>query len=166
MAGYGDNDGLSAYLAAQGLTLPVGANLDVLRQIGSDYVDSAYEAFLSCSNRTEGVMQERAWPRTGHYLNGESVPDDFIPPAWVNASYRAAYLQAVNAGWATGGTNPNRITKREKVDTLEREFFAAGEGSTSATIAPGFNVDPLINGMVSIWLCPQTRTFGSLFRVI
>lgn len=166
MAGYGDNAGFLAWVAAQGLTLPAGADPDMLRQVGSDYVDGAYEPFLTCSRRAGGFAQERAWPRAGHRVNGEAVPDTLIPPAWINASYRAAYLQSVNPGWAQGGTDPNRITKREKVDVIEREFFAAGEGATAANIAPGFNVDPLINGMVSIWLCPQTRTFESLFRVI
>lgn len=128
MAGYGSDLDFAAWLAANGLALPVGAPTPaVLRQIGSDYVDSAYEARLQCSSRTGGFAQERAFPRTGHMAGCEPVPDNLIPQAWINASYRAAYLQAVN-GFATGGYDPNRLTKREKVDVLEREFWAKGEG--------------------------------------
>lgn len=165
MAGYGTDQGLTDWLAAQGFSLPSGApSPAVLRQIGSDYVDAAYEPRLQCSRRAGGFAQERAWPREGHKVNGQEVPSDLVPQAWVNASYRAAYLQATNAGWATGGRDPNRITKREKVDSIEREFFAAEDGATG-NAAAGFNVDPLIDGMVSVWLCPEGRG-DFLFRVI
>lgn len=165
MAGYGDDIAFAGYLAGLGLALPVGAPVPaVLRQIGSDYVDAAYEPRLSCSKRTGGYAQERAWPRSGHTVSGDAFPDDLIPQAWINASYRAAYLQATQSGWASDGTDPNRLTKREKVDVIEREFFAAGEGAVQGNAAPGFNVDPLIDGMVAMFLCPQGRAVG--FMVI
>ena len=162
---YGTDEGLTAWVTAQGLTLPVGANLTALRTVGSAYVDGAYEHRLACSARTGGFTQELAFPRTGHFVNGQAVPDDLIPQAWVNASYRAAYLQATQPGWATGSANPNRVTKREKVDTIEREFFAASD-TAQADVAAGMNADGVINGMVAIWLCPTTRNPNSLFRVI
>lgn len=168
MAGYGSDIEFAAYLAGLGLTLPVDAPTPaVLRQIGSNYVDAAYEPRLQCSQRAGGFAQERAWPREGHKVNRQEVPDDLIPQAWVDASYHAAYLQAMTPGWATGGRDPNRVTKREKVDTIEREFFAADEGA-AGNAAPGFNVDPMIDGMVSVWLCPDSdqRTADSLFLVI
>lgn len=166
MAGYGDNTEFQAWLTAQGITLPTTAPTDdVLRQIGSDYVDSAYEHALQCSRRAGGFAQALAWPRTGHRVNGQSVPDDLIPQAWINASYRAAYLEATTPGWATGSVSPDRITKREKVDTIEREFFAAGEvGASDAAL--GMPSDALINGMIKMWLCGQGRDPNSLFRVI
>lgn len=160
MAGYGSDIDFQAWLTANGLSLPVGAPTpSVLRQIGSDYIDGAYEPRLQCSNRTGGFAQERAWPRTGHTVNCEPVPDDLIPQAWINASYRAAYLQATN-GFATGGYDPNRLTKREKVDVVEREFFASSEKDAQGNAAPGFSVDPLIDGWVSIWLCSTARRIG------
>ena len=65
MAGYGDDSGLAAYLAAQGYVLPEGAaTLAVLRQRGSDYLDGLYGAQFR-GVPTDGVTQERAWPRTG-----------------------------------------------------------------------------------------------------
>lgn len=166
MAAYGDDAGFAAWIASQGLTLPVGApDPAVLRQIGSNYLDAAYEWRLSCSQRTGGFSQELAWPRSGHYVNGQEVPDDLIPPAWINASYRAAYLTAVTPGWATTGTDGARQTKREKVDVVEREFFAASEAA-GTDVAPGMPSDSIINGMVSMWLCSNKRTANSLFRVI
>lgn len=164
---YGTDDGFAAWLSAQGLTLPDDAPAPaVLRQIGSDYVDNAYEHALQCSRRTGGFEQERAWPREGHRVSGQSVPSNLIPPAWVNASYRAAYLEAINPGWATGSTDPNRVTKREKVDVLEREFFAAGDNGGAALSAVGMAADGVINGMVMPWLCSQGRDINSLFRVV
>lgn len=166
MAAYGTDQGFEAWLSSQGLTLPVGApSVDVLRQIGSGYIDAAYEWKLQCSSRTGGFTQELAWPRTGHTVNGQSVPPELIPPAWINASYRAAYLTAVTPGWATTGVDGSRQTKREKVDVIEREFFSAEEAAGSS-VAPGMPSDSIINGMVSMWLCSSTRRLNDLFRVI
>ena len=167
MAAYGDDSGFAAWLASQGLTLPVGAPAPaVLRQIGSNYIDAAYEWRLSCSSRAGGFAQELAWPRSGHHLNGQSVPDDLIPPAWVNASYRAAYLTAVTPGWATTGEDATRQTRRERVEgAVEVEYFAASEAAGS-DVAPGMPSDSIINGMVAMWLCSNKRTANSLFRII
>lgn len=166
MAGYGDDDGFAAWLAGQGLVLPVAAPTPaVLRQIGSDYVDAAYGHLLMCSQKTGGWEQERAFPRTGHRVGGQLLPDDLIPQAWVNASYRAAYLEASNPGWATNTTDPSRLTKREKVDVIEREFFAAGENGQSSAVV-GMPVDGMIEGLVSPWLCSNKRRLDSLFKVI
>lgn len=160
MAGYGNDTDFQAWLTANGLSLPTGSPTPaILRQIGSDYVDGAYEGRLQCSRRTGGFSQDRAWPRTGHTVNCEVVPSDLIPQAWVNASYRAAYLQAVS-GFAQGGVDPSRVVKREKVDVIEREFFAKGDGADQGNAAPGFPVDPLIDGWLSVWLCSTARKIG------
>ena len=71
-------------------------------------------------------------------------------------------MQAVS-GWALSGSDPNRIAKREKVDVLEVEYFAIGDGAVQGNASPGFPVDPLIDGWLSIWLCPKS-TIG--FMVI
>lgn len=163
---YGTDDGFSAWLVAQGLTLPVGANATVLRQIGSNYIDAAYEARLSCSQRTGGFTQLLAWPRTGHRVNGQDVPSDLIPQAWINAAYRAAYLEAINPGWTTRGVDPSRMTQRERVDVIERAFFAPSEVPGSGDIAPGSPFDATINALVTPWLCSNTRSLNTLFLVI
>lgn len=163
---YGTDQGFQDWLAAQGLALPDTApSVDVLRQIGSSYVDAAYEYRLVCSERTGGFKQELAWPRRGHRLNGKAVPDDLIPQAWVHAAYRAAYLQATQPGWATGSVDGNRVTRREKVDVIEREFFDADQAPGSDA-APGMVSDSIINGLVLPWLCPTGRSLNSLFRVV
>lgn len=162
---YGTNQGLEDWLTAQGLTLPVGADPTVLRNIGSAYVDSAYGYKLTCSQKAGGFAQELEWPRVNHVVNGEVVPDDLIPAAWINASYRAAYLQSQTPGWATTGVDASRQTKRERVDTIEREFFSSSEAPGSSA-APGFPSDSIINGMVLPWLCSNVRRADSLFRII
>lgn len=163
---YGTNEGFESWLAAQGLSLPDDAPaVGVLRQIGSSYVDAAYEHRLGCSERAGGFSQEMAWPRRGHWLNGKAVPSDLIPQAWVHAAYRAAYLQASQPGWATGSVDGNRVTRRERVDVIEREFFAADQAPGSDA-APGMVSDSIINGLVLPWLCPIGRSLNSLFRVV
>ncbi|HEY8386231.1 MAG TPA: DnaT-like ssDNA-binding protein [Porticoccaceae bacterium] len=167
MAGYGSDEEFQAWLASQGFALPPGSPCaGTLRQIGSDYVDAAYGHLLMCSQKTGGWNQEREWPRRGHRIRGELVPDDLIPQAWINASYRAAYLQATIPGWATNQVTPGRVTKREKVDVIEREFFEADQAGGGASTAPGFPSDAVINGLVLPWLCSSVRSANSLFRVI
>lgn len=158
MSSYGSDEGFLEWLSSQGLTLPPDApSADVLRQLGSAYVDSAYEYRLQCSRRAGGFEQENAWPRVGHRVNGQSVPSDLIPQAWVYASYRAAFLNAQTPGWSTDQVTPGRITKREKVDVIEREFFAADQAGGGADSAPGFPSDAMINGLVLSWLCSEQK---------
>src|SRR5690606_30890455 len=164
---YGTDQGFQDWLAAQGLTLPDNATAPaVLRQIGSDYVDAAYGYRLTCSRRTGGWEQELEFPRTGHYVNGQLLPSDLIPTAWIHASYRAAYLNAVVPGWSTDQVTPGRITRRERVDTVEREFFSPGESGGQGNAAPGMPVDGIINGLVTPFLCSSGRSANSLFRVV
>lgn len=153
---YGTDAGFTDWLEAQGLVLPAGASPTVLRNIGSAYLDAAYEWRLSCSTRTGGFSQELAWPRTGHTYNGQTVPNDLIPLAWVYASYRAAWLESQTPGWATTGTDGTRQTRREKVDVIEREFFAPSE-SAGSDVSAGMPSDSIINGLVAPWLCSNAR---------
>lgn len=162
---YGTDDGFIEWLAAQGLPPPAG-DPAVLRQIGSNYIDAAYEARLNCSSRAGGFNQLLAWPRKNHKMNGHAVPSDLVPQAWINAAYRAAHLEDMTPGWATKGTDASRQTKRERVDTIEREFFSAADAS-GTDAAAGMPSDSIINGMVLPWLCKQgLRDPNSLFRVI
>lgn len=166
MAGYGNDLDFQTWLSDRGLSLPTGAPADdVLRLLGSDYVDNAYGWKLSCSQKSNGPSQERMWPRTKHRANGDVLPDDFIPMGWVYASYRAAWLEATNPGWTQSLVDATRQTRREKVDSIEREFFSAEEAAGS-DVSPGMPSDAIINGMVAPWLCSNTRNPNSLFRVI
>lgn len=155
MAGYGTDEGFTSWLALSGLTLPAGAPAPaILRQVGSDYIDAAYSHLLACSQPTDPFTQERAWPRVGHTYYGQPVPETLIPAAWINASYRAAWLEASQQGFASSGRDPSRLTKREKVEgAVEREFFETGKGASLSAAAPGFSVDPMIDGSLSAWAC-------------
>lgn len=162
--GYGDDASFAAWLVARGYVLPLAAPLPaVLRQIGADYVDAAYEARLGCSRRAV-ITQERAWPREGHTVNGEALSDTLIPQPWIDASYRAAWLEASQPGWTASGVDPSRATRREKADVVEREYFAPGVVGTPGApkAAPGFPVDPQIDGWLAVWLCRADRFFGFL----
>lgn len=165
MTAYGSDADFIAYLASQGLVLPSGApDALVLRTIGSSYVDSAYEPGLNCSERTDPWNQELAWPRRGAKLGRRTVPPNLVPRPWVTASYRAAWLQVSSPGWAQGGRDPSRLVKREKVDgAAEREFFEIGKGGVQSQAAPGFNVDPIIEGMVGPWLCVEEEEPSGFF---
>ena len=151
MAGYGDDTGFAAWLADAGLTVPATPTPAVLRQRGSDYLDATYAARLQCSAPTGGFDQERAWPRTGHMIYGAEIGDTAIPATWVQASYRAAYREAVTPGWATSSRDPSRMTKREKADVVEREFFEPGETAG----ASGANIDAMIEGLIGPFLCGE-----------
>lgn len=164
---YGTDQGFTDWLDAQGLTLPSGSpSVEVLRNLGSAYVDAAYEYKLQCSRRAGGFSQELAWPRTGHHVNGEPVPSDLIPAAWIQASYRAAYLNAQTPGWSTAQVTPGRITRKEQVDVISREYFSPEDSGGSGDAAPGMPSDAVINGLVKPWLCSSGRSANSLFRVV
>ena len=165
MTSYGDDDGFIEWLAAQGLPSPAG-DPAVLRQIGSNYIDAAYEARLNCSSRAGGFNQLLAWPRKNHKMNGQTVPSDLVPQAWINAAYRAAYLEDMTPGWATDQVTPGRITRREQVDVISREFFSPEDAGGGGSAAPGMPTDAIINGMVLPFLCSNTRGLNSLFRVV
>ena len=161
MAGYGTDTDFTEWLESQGLTLPDDAPSEAaLRQRGSDYIDATYEGNLMCSRRAGGYDQERAWPRSGHVAGGHSFPDDVIPPPWITASYRAAWLEATNPGWASGTIDPNRRTRREKADVLEREYFEPAGSGDGGVLG---NVDAMIQGMVAGLFCSGR---GLFFRVI
>src|SRR5690606_6584840 len=113
MAGYGTDDGFSAWLTARGYSLPDDAPAPaVLRQLGSDYIDGVYGLRFRGAP-TDGIAQERAWPRTGATANTTAIPDDTIPAAVINASYAAAYHEALNPGALAAATTGGGQVKRE-----------------------------------------------------
>lgn len=163
MAAYGDDTGFSAWLAEQGYTLPTGSPVSaVLRARGSAYVDG-YEAFWT-GYRTGGVMQELGWPRTGASVNCvQAIPSDAIPPAVINASYRAAWLDAQTPGILVGATaGPGTRVKRQKVDVIEREFFDDGKPTIGA--GPSF-IDSQIDGWLSAFVCDSSKTAAFLWTI-
>lgn len=151
---YGDDAGFEAWLETMGYELPATApDVAVLRARGSLYVDG-YERFWT-GERTGGAAQELGWPRTGARVNCTMpVPDDLIPPAVITAAYRAAWLDAETPGILSGaiGTAGTRV-KRQKVDTVEREFF--DDGAAKVGGGPTF-IDATIDGLLSQFICDDT----------
>lgn len=148
---YGTDEGFELWLETMGYELPADApDVAVLRARGSLYVDG-YERYFT-GQRTGGVMQEEAWPRTGATINcTTAIPDDVIPPAVITASYRAAWLDAETPGILIGsaGTSGSRV-KRQKVDVIEREFF--DDGKTEVGGGPSF-IDSQIDGLLGQFIC-------------
>lgn len=157
MAGYGDDSAFAAWMTENGYSLPVGApTAVVLRQRGSTYIDGMYgERFPG--KPTGGIEQERAWPRTGATIYGTALADSVIPQRVVDASYMAAYLEATSPGSLAVITDPAKRVKRQKVDTIEREFFDHGD------LAPGTIAGPvasIVDGLLAPLLEPAPVGIG------
>lgn len=155
MAGYGDDAALTAWLGATGHTLPVGApTLAVLRERGSGFVDGSYEArFVGI--RAGGFAQERSWPRSSAVLvSGETVPDDVIPFAVINASFDAAYAEASTPGSLSAAGSASSRVKREKVEgAVEVEYQASSANSNIvADLTP---VLTTVEGLLKPFLKPD-----------
>ncbi len=144
MAAYGTDDGFEAWLYEHGLDVPNDApRTDMLRARASAYIDG-YETYWT-GQRTDGVMQDRGWPRSGATLNSvTAIADDVVPLAIIRAAYRAAWLEGNTPGILAGpaGTAGARV-KRQKVDVVEREFFDDGKASVGG--GPAF-IDSIIDG--------------------
>lgn len=151
MAGYGNDQGLATWLAANSYDLPTGApTAAVLRQRGSVYIDGTY-GYRFPGTPTGGLGQERAWPRTGATIYGSTLATDLIPTRVIEASYMAAYIEATNPGSLTVIVDPSKRVKHQKVDTIEREFFEASGGSV---FAPDTPVSSLIEGILGPLIGP------------
>lgn len=156
MAGYGDNEGFTAYAAAAGYVFPDGTTepqKTAARQRGSLVIDR-YERFFS-GTRTGGYAQERAWPRTGattYY--GEAIPLNEIPVAIVNASYEAAFLELTNPGSLSPVVTGSATVKREKVGQLEVEYAASSSTSIADMVAMATPVVTVIEGLLWPFLMP------------
>ena len=132
---YGDDSGLTAWLAANGYTLPAGAPVPaVLRQRGSAYIDGLYGARFS-GVPTDGFAQERAWPRVGAEAHGQAVPSNLVPVAVINASYAAGWYEASNPGGLSAAASSSTAIKREKIDVIETEYVVgSGTALENATV--------------------------------
>lgn len=132
MAGYGDDAGLTSFLTAHGYTLPDGApSAAVLRQRGSAYIDALYGPRFS-GVPAAGYAQDRQWPRTDAVAYGEDIPEDEVPTAIIEASYHAAFAEAVAPGSLNVTLTTARRVKRQKVGEIEREFFDGGDTMEAA----------------------------------
>ncbi len=95
------------------------------------------------------VSIRSAWPRTDATIYGQALADTLIPQRVVNASYVAAYIKATAPGSLSVTVDPSKRVKRQKVDTIEREFLELGD--ISAAAAP---VSSAIEGLLAPLLVP------------
>lgn len=145
MAGYGTDDGFTAYMTANGYTVPAGS-IPAARQRGSAYIDGTFGARFP-GYPTGGIEQDRAWPRTGASdAYGNAISSSAIPTIVINASYEAALIELRNPGSLAVNFDPAKRVKRQKVEGIEREFFEGGAGSIYAPNAP---VNSLIEGLLA-----------------
>ena len=150
MAGYGTDQGLTDFLAANGYSLPDGA-LDpaVLRQRGSAYLDASYgQRFIGTPVTYD---QERSWPRTGATVYGTSIPVDEVPWQVVEASYHAAYIAATDPSALSVTVDPNARVKRSKVEGIEEEYFEPGAAAGGVLTA---SLSSDIEGLLSPLMTP------------
>ncbi|WP_208179910.1 DnaT-like ssDNA-binding protein [Sinorhizobium medicae] len=150
MAGYGTNDGFTAYATEAGYVFPDGttdAQKTAVRQRGSLVIDR-YEPKFS-GRRTGGYAQERAWPRTGattYY--GEAIPLNEIPVAIVNASYEAAFLEFTNPGSLSPVVTGTQTVKREKIGQLEVEYSTSSSTDIDDLVALATPVATTVEGLL------------------
>lgn len=132
---YGDDSGLTAWLAANGYTLPAGAPASaVLRQRGSAYINGVYGADFS-GVPTGGFAQIDAWPRIGAEAYGQPIPADMTPVAVEHASYAAGWYEASNPGGLSAAASSSTAIKREKIDVIETEYVVgSGTALENATV--------------------------------
>lgn len=156
MAGYGSNEGFTAYAEAAGYVFPDGTTepqKTAARQRGSLFIDR-YEPRFSGS-RTGGYAQDRAWPRTGaSTYYGEPIPSDVVPVAIENASYEAAYLELTNPGSLSPVVTGSSTVKREKVGSLEVEYSVNSSTSVADLVALATPVVTAIEGLLWLFLVP------------
>ena len=155
---YGDDPGFAAYLADMGYVLPEGSpSAAVLRARGSAYLDATYEPHWS-GDRTGGYMQLDGWPRAGAKLNCRAgvVPDDVIPPAIVNAAYRAAWLEASSPGILSASMTAGQRVAREKVDVIEVAYH--DDGAKEAGQGGVAFIDAEIDGAMRAFICETGDT--------
>ncbi len=150
MAGYGDNDGFTAYATAAGYVFPVGATdaqKTAARQRGSLVIDR-YEPRFN-GHRTGGYAQERAWPRTGaSTYYGEAIPSAEVPAPIINASYEAAFLELSNPGSLSPVVTGTSTVKREKVGQLEVEYATSSSTDIDDVVALATPVVTVIEGLL------------------
>jgi len=159
MAGYGGDSEFQTWLDENGYVFPPGApSPAVLRNRGSQYIDAVYGSRFLGS--VVDPVQERQWPREGAIVNGKLIPSNVVPVAVINASYQAAYQEALSPGSLSVVGSASSAVKREKVGQLEVEYQSAQSDGTAAGITPLISI---VDGMLAPYLrCEDLVYLGIL----
>lgn len=152
MAGYGSDDGFTAYAAANGYTVPAGS-IPAARARGSIYIDGTYGIRFP-GTPTGGIDQERAWPRTGATdWYGNVVDASTVPASVINASYEAALLELTTPGSLSAVvTGAGRVTM-ERVEGAVTVQYAAPSGKVDL-VCDNTPTSTLIAGILAPLLVP------------
>lgn len=139
---YGTLEGALAYHQARGNVAWTDASkTDEQRSAAlvraSSALDGMYGARFE-GHKSGGRSQELAWPRTGarDHCADEDIPSDEIPQGIINAAYELALVELQSPGTSSPSVTPGRVTKREKVDSIEREFFGPESGPDADSMRP------------------------------
>lgn len=151
MAGYGDEAGLTAWLSANGHTLPTGSpDAAVLLERGSVYIDGTYAGRFP-GTPTGGAAQEREWPRTGATDRyGNALASDTVPQRVINAAYQAAYLEAGSPGMLATTYTPG--TQKVLTEVKGIKWQVVGNASGDKAMVP---ISTAIEGILFPLLTPE-----------
>lgn len=161
MAGYGGDSEFQAWLDENGYVLPGDApSKAVLRNRGSQYIDAVYGSRFLGS--VVDPVQERQWPRECAIVNGKLIPSDVVPVAVINASYQAAYQEAVKPGSLSSVGTSSSAVKRVKVGQIEKEYQTAKDDGTASAITPLISI---VDGMLAPFLKDEDLVCFGLWSV-
>lgn len=157
---YGTLSGAAAYHAARGRADWSGSDADRTAALvrASAALDGRYGARFA-GVKTGGRAQELAWPRTGAYdaCAGEEVDSATVPVEVENATYEMALIELLTPGALSPVITPGRITKREKVGEIEREFFSGTDGGAMGAAS----LRPVLTAVDDILRCVLSATTGA-----
>lgn len=154
MAGYSTDEAFTAWLTANGYTLPVGSPIAaVLRQRGAVYIDGTYGLRFP-GTPSGGAAQERAWPRTGATDRwGNVLEASAVPSRVIEASFEAAWAEASSPGSLSASGSTAARVKREKVEgAVEVEYQASS--SSSGLLADLTPMITTVEGVLAPLLAP------------
>jgi hypothetical protein len=103
------------------------------RPWGSDYINSTYGSRFS-GVPTGGYAQADSWPRTGACAYGSAIGADVIPDAVVQASYQAAYAEAVSPGSLSPTYTPG--TNKVLTEVKGIKWEVVGDASKPGSMIP------------------------------
>lgn len=163
MAGYGTDEGFTAWLADNGYALPTDPAppaAAVLRNRGSNYIDAVYGSRFLGSVVDAG--QERQWPREGAIVNGKLMSSEVVPAAIINASYQAAWQEANEPGSLSVVGSASSAVKREKVGQIEVEYQSAQSDGTASGITPLISI---VDGMLAPFLKDDSMPYLGIWSI-
>lgn len=153
---YGNENDFRAWMDQNGYVLSgEDAGVPALLSRASGYIDATYGARFK--GMTTAIDQADQWPRTGAVVNGRVVPDDLVPLAIVEATYRAARAEGQGFSLSRVYDPAAPLVKRSKVDVIEEEYFEP------ATAGGGFPTIPGLEGLLTPFLTDPNATRSVFF---